>query len=208
MKTFIWGGGSKLRLLIPYLSIMGRKPDFVFDEFIKKPKFNFDGNFTNDKNLIPKYASECNAFIAAIGGHHGRRRVEISEYLKSSFDLEALNLINRTAYICPTASIGEGLMMMPGSVIHSYSTIKSQCIVNTNASIDHECHIGNGVHIMGGAVITGRVRIGDFATIGSNATVLPDLTVGSGAFVGAGAVVTKNVPDNTVVVGIPARIKN
>lgn len=44
------------------------------------------------------------------------------------------------------------------------------------------------------------------ATIGANATVLPGLTIGKNAMVGAGAVVTRDVPQNAIVVGNPARI--
>ena len=44
------------------------------------------------------------------------------------------------------------------------------------------------------------------AWIGANATILPGVTVGENAVVGAGSVVTKNVPDNTVVAGNPARV--
>jgi len=45
------------------------------------------------------------------------------------------------------------------------------------------------------------------ASIGANATILPGLVIGENAIVGAGAVVTKNVPDNAIVIGNPARIK-
>ena len=44
------------------------------------------------------------------------------------------------------------------------------------------------------------------ASIGSNATILCGITIGENALVGAGAMVTKNVPDNTVVGGNPARV--
>ena len=44
------------------------------------------------------------------------------------------------------------------------------------------------------------------ASIGSNATLLCGVTVGSGSIVGAGSVVTRDVPDNTIVAGNPARI--
>jgi acetyltransferase-like isoleucine patch superfamily enzyme len=50
------------------------------------------------------------------------------------------------------------------------------------------------------------IKIGDNVWIGSNVTILPGVTVGSGAIIGAGAVVTKDVPDNTVAAGVPARI--
>lgn len=44
------------------------------------------------------------------------------------------------------------------------------------------------------------------ASIGSSATVLCGVTIGENAIVGAGAVVTKDVPDNTVVAGVPAKV--
>lgn len=50
------------------------------------------------------------------------------------------------------------------------------------------------------------IRIGKDVWIGSNAVVLPGVSIGDGAIVGAGAVVTKDVPVNTVVGGVPARV--
>ncbi len=52
----------------------------------------------------------------------------------------------------------------------------------------------------------GFVTIGKSAKVGANATILPSLVIGENAVVGAGAVVAKNVPDNMLVVGNPARV--
>lgn len=53
--------------------------------------------------------------------------------------------------------------------------------------------------------VHGPVEIEDDAWIGTGSIILPNVRVGKGAVVGAGAVVTKDVPDFTVVVGVPAR---
>ena len=50
------------------------------------------------------------------------------------------------------------------------------------------------------------VTIGDDVWIGGNCTILPGVTIGNNVIVAAGAVVTKNVPDNCVVAGVPARV--
>lgn len=55
--------------------------------------------------------------------------------------------------------------------------------------------------------ITGEVKIGKNVLIGANATILPGVVIGDGAIVAAGAVVTKDVPDNTLVTGVPAQVK-
>ncbi|KAJ1736106.1 hypothetical protein LPJ61_000156 [Coemansia biformis] len=50
------------------------------------------------------------------------------------------------------------------------------------------------------------VRIGNNVWVGGGAIILPGITIGNGVTIGAGAVVTKDVPDNVVVAGNPARI--
>lgn len=56
------------------------------------------------------------------------------------------------------------------------------------------------------SMIPAPIHIGKRVWIGANATVLPGVTIGDGAIVAAGAVVTKDVPENTVVGGVPARV--
>lgn len=51
-------------------------------------------------------------------------------------------------------------------------------------------------------------KVMDKARIGANSTILPGITIGYNSLVGAGSVVTKDVPDNTVVAGNPAKIIN
>ncbi|MCT3430976.1 hypothetical protein EFQ32_09720 [Limosilactobacillus fermentum] len=51
-----------------------------------------------------------------------------------------------------------------------------------------------------------KVTIGNDVWIGGKATILPGVTIGDNVVVAAGAVVTKDVPANTIVAGVPARV--
>ncbi|EOX1557751.1 acyltransferase [Vibrio cholerae] len=51
-----------------------------------------------------------------------------------------------------------------------------------------------------------KVLIKKGASVGANSTILPGITIGSNAMIGAGSVVTKDVPNNAVVIGNPAKI--
>ena len=52
----------------------------------------------------------------------------------------------------------------------------------------------------------GKIRVGERTFIGCNATIMPGVTIGKRCVIGAGSVVTKDVPDGTVVAGVPARV--
>ena len=52
-----------------------------------------------------------------------------------------------------------------------------------------------------------KTIIEDGASIGANSTILPGIRIGKNSMIGAGAVVTRDVPDGTLVTGIPARVK-
>lgn len=55
-------------------------------------------------------------------------------------------------------------------------------------------------------VYTGEIHIKKNAWLGARVSVLPGVTIGENAIVGTGAVVTHDVPDNTIVAGVPARV--
>ena len=57
------------------------------------------------------------------------------------------------------------------------------------------------VHRVRGKPIT----IGDYCWLGANVTVLPGVTIGNRCIIGAGSVVTKDVPDDSIYAGNPAR---
>ena len=54
--------------------------------------------------------------------------------------------------------------------------------------------------------ITKPIVVGDNVYIGNNVILLPGVTIGNNVVIGAGAVVTKDIPDNSLAVGVPARV--
>ena len=102
--------------------------------------------------------------------------------------------------------IGDGCNILSGVNISNSVSIGKGCIIYYNSVITHDCVISNFVEISPLVSILGRVKVGEFSQIGANSTILPDVTIGRNVIIGAGSVVTKDVPDNRLVVGVPARI--
>lgn len=51
----------------------------------------------------------------------------------------------------------------------------------------------------------GKIEVGEYSFVGARSTILPGVTIGSHCVVGAGSLVNKDVPDGTVVAGVPAK---
>lgn len=118
-----------------------------------------------------------------------------------------------TSIISPLAMIGcfgnhleAGCNIMTGTVITCDITIKKGTLINLNCTIGHDSVIGQFVELSPGVHISGNCTIGDYSVFGTNATMLPNITIGKNVIIGAGSVVTKDLPDNCVAVGIPAKI--
>ncbi len=100
--------------------------------------------------------------------------------------------------------IGDRVTIKCGVQVWDGVRIGDDVFVGPNATFTNDRFPRSKQHLASAQRPRTIVRQG--ASIGANATILPGLTIGERAMVGAGAVVTRDVPDDSIVVGNPARI--
>lgn len=125
------------------------------------------------------------------------------------------------AHILPGAKIGEDCNICDGVFIENDVCIGDRVTIKCGVQVWDGITLEDDVFVGPNATFTNdpfprskkysphysKTIICKGASIGANATILPGIEIGSNAMVGAGSVVTRNVPQNAIVVGNPARIK-
>jgi serine O-acetyltransferase len=100
--------------------------------------------------------------------------------------------------IHPAAKLGQGLFIDHGMGL----------VIGETAEVGENVSLLQGV-TLGGTSVRREKRhptLGDNVTVGANATILGGFTIGAGSRIGAGSVVVREVPENSVVVGVPGRV--
>lgn len=116
-----------------------------------------------------------------------------------------VNIIHPSVIFGRNITIGEGVILCPGTVVTVDLKIGNYVSVNINCCLGHDSLIGDYCQLSCFCDLTGHAQLGEGVFMGSHASVLPGCRVGDYAVLGAGSVTTRNLPANTTVVGVPAR---
>ena len=135
-------------------------------------------------------------------------RTELSKKIISKGGLVP-TLIHPTSIISKFAKISDvGVYISAFSFVQADSFVGDNTVILSHVNISHTTHIGKGCFLAGGSIIGAYTNMEDNVCIGQGALSISGkvATIGHDAYVGARSLLTKNVPPNTVVAGIPAKV--
>ncbi len=116
------------------------------------------------------------------------------------------NCIAEQTFIARDAMIEQGVVICPGAVVGSKAVLHNNTIVNTLSSVDHDCILGENSQVTAGVTFGGNTVVGENCFFGIKSATIPGIKVGNNSKIMAGSVLYKDVPDNVLVGGNPARL--
>ncbi|MCK5017784.1 MAG: NeuD/PglB/VioB family sugar acetyltransferase [Candidatus Peribacteraceae bacterium] len=156
------------------------------------------------EGLEKKYHSGTKLSIVVAIGDNKIRMEKTIQVLQ--LGVPVATIIHPNAVIGKYSCVQTGAVVLAGAVVNTSSVVGVGAIINTGAVIDHDNIIGNYVHVSPGAVLGGNVVVKTGAHISIGCSIRDKVFIGKWSVVGVGSVVVKDVPNNVMVFGCPAKV--
>ena len=205
---------AKLDLIIMGAGGFGRELHVMLWDAFSKDEYNFKGFLADSADekalaLGPLVGSpedyepkESDRFLLAIGYMDARERLT---KMISDRGGKFASYIHPTAFIASNASIGEGAMIYPYSVVSNAAQVADQVHLNYYASVGHDCEVGRCCLLAPYATMNGFSVIEDHVYMSTHATIVVAKRVGARTKISANSTVQQDVPADSFVFGVPGR---
>ncbi len=114
-------------------------------------------------------------------------------------------IIHPSSVVSPSATIGAGSVILAHTTICAAAHVGQHVMMLPGGVVGHDSRIGDYSIAAARVTLSGRVTIGTSCYLGASSSYREGITVGEGSMLGMGAVVVRDVPANSVEVGVPAR---
>lgn len=207
MKSIIIGAGTYGEVYLAYLQEAGVEIVGFVDDDPNLQNANVKGMPVLGKiSDLGRLKMELNvdAVYCPIGNN--KLRVKFLQEAKA-LGYKTPNFIHSSVIMHESVRLGEGVYVLLGAKIMPYTIIDDYVMISMNALIAHHNHLMKGTFISTGVNFGASITAKDNTYIGIGATIMTGVhELGQNCLVGAGAVVIRDVPDNAVVAGVPAKI--
>lgn len=154
-------------------------------------------------NFCAKYSVDQAEIIISLG--EPKYKVQIYNRVMSH-GYRLARVVAKTAWISPSASIAEGVCIRANVVVNADVIIKENVTIQEQSCLGHDVIIGEHCHIAAATSMGGYSKVGEKSYIGVGSTIRDRICIGNNVVIGMGAVVVKDISDNVIAYGNPAKI--
>jgi sugar O-acyltransferase (sialic acid O-acetyltransferase NeuD family) len=208
-KLIIYGCGyPSITSLVKYLNT--RNNEWEIAGFLDDSKFGEIDEYMGypilgDENSISHFVKEGYYFFNNVASSTDNMELVANKLTKYNAKFCTLIFPEPPDIDLKTINVGEGSIISPQVIVGAQVKFGRNVIVRQQAIVSHDSVIGDYCFIGPNAGVMGKVNIGAKTFIGAKALIRNNISIGENCVVGMGAVVTKSVPDNTTVIGNPAK---
>lgn len=200
-KVFLFGYSGHAYVIIESLLAASYTIAGYFD-YQEAPLNPYQIPYLGFESLVDVPSIVKNDFVFPSVGDNAIRAKLVSFFEKHN--LKQCVLIDPTAKVSHSSSIGLSSYAGGNTIINAQSHIGKGVIINTAAVIEHDCDVQDFCHIAPAAILCGNVSVGKGTFIGANTVVSNNTSICSDVILGAGSVVVKSIEDKGVWVGNPS----
>jgi len=193
-----------LSLSNPKLSVVGFFDDTIEVETTIIYDYKVIGTTNNIQTFFNSGIFDC--LIIAIGYNHMIARKTL--YSKYSQIIPFETIIHSSCIIDSSAKIGKGTVLYPGSIIDKNVVIEDNVLLNLNVVIAHNSIIGSHCYFAPSVTLSGFVHIDECNFIGTGSIIKDNLKICSHNIFGVGSVIVKDVVEQGIYYGNPAKRTN
>jgi sugar O-acyltransferase (sialic acid O-acetyltransferase NeuD family) len=202
------GGGNQAHYTIDIVEKEGKYNIIgIVDSIHEKNSVRFGYRILGKQEDIQQIVIEnkINAGIITIGDNWGRYFV-YKQMVELMPDFVFVNAIHPSVVIGNNVTLGYGIVAMAGCIINPKSRIGNFTFFATRALIEHDNEVCDFSSVSAGSITGGYVKIGKFSAVTMGVTIIDRIVIGENVVVGSGSLVTKNIKDDVLIYGSPAKL--
>lgn len=206
--AIIGSGGFGREVLDVIDACNQEKPTYEPLGFIVDPEYGSPGTMVNGNPILGGFDwLERNhqnvSVICGVGAPEVRKKI-----IQRVNDLDGkfFSVIHPNALLTRWVTVGEGVVITAGCVITNQIVIGDHVHINLDCTIGHDVTMKDFTTLAPGVHVSGNITFQEGCYVGTGANFIQGLDIGEWSVIGAGSTITKDVPENTVVVGVPGKV--
>lgn len=205
--VILGAGGFAREALDVVDAINALSPTWNMMGFLVDAQYGIAGTLVQNKPILGELSwlgDNPNTYVVCGVGAPEHRRALIKRI--TSFDVQFATLVHPSVVKTNWIAIGVGSIITAGCILSNHIVVSDHVHINPSCTIGHDVTLESYVSLAPGALVSGNVHVHEGAYIGTGASIIEKKAIGAWSIVGAGSTVLRDVPANSTVVGVPAKV--